>query len=201
MTGDDAASIAMNTSSVLLREFAFLDGVGFVVSQASADSVTWRCGSRTFQVSRDRRDGYLDTHFGDDSAGGRFAFGLRQALAVSGLHDFWPQHGWQAWKAETVEKYAAELAHIVSTCLRDFLTNAEAAWAEAHRLTSAEAESYWNDTRWRQWRAQAESARGAGDWHGVLRAYEDLASAGLPLTEAEAARLRFARRQVESASG
>jgi hypothetical protein len=171
------------------------------VAETSTDSASWRRGSRRFQISRDWRDGYLDTHFSDDAAPGRQAFGLRQALAVSGREEFWPAHGWQAWQAETVEKYVAELASIVRTCLSDFLTNAPDAWTEAHRLTSAEAESYWNDTRSRQWRAQAESARVAGDWPEVVRAYEELAGAGLPLTEAEAARLRFARRQVESARG
>ena len=187
-----------NVSVDLLREFAFMGEIGFEVSEASRDAVTWRSGHRTFQVSRDWRDGFLDAHFGDDPLSGRLSFGLRQALATIGRPDLWPRHGWQAWEDETVRKYLAELAEIVRDHVQEFLRGPETNWAAAHRLSVDEAEAYWNDMRSRQWRSQANAARASGDWQGLANAYQELIDAGFPLTEAEAARLRVARRKSEA---
>jgi hypothetical protein len=203
MTEESAGDglVPTDVGSVLLREFAFLPAMGFEVAQTSADAVTWRRGSRTFQVSRDWRDGFVDAHFGDDAPDGPLSFGLRQALDAIGRADLWPKHGWQAWKAETVEKYVVELAQIVQQNLADFLLDADDSWVAAHRLTVEEAETYWNDMRSRRWRSQASAARATGDWAGVVKAYGELVALGLPLSDAESARLRFAQRQVGSTGG
>lgn len=202
MTDEPGPIPPLNTAAVLRREFAFLTALGYGVESSSTDSVTWRSGERTFGVSRDWRDGYLDTHFSAGRSNGeRWSFGLQQALAVTHQEQAWPEHRWQAWKPETVEKYVVELAAIVRDRLSQFLVDADHDWEAAHRLTSDEATAYWNDTRSRQWRSQAESARIAGDWPEVARAYEQLMAAGSTLTEAEAARLRHARHQADTERG
>lgn len=194
MSDDLDAGQRLDTSAVLLREFGFLAGLGYLVEAASTDAVTWRRGGRTFFAARDWRDGYLDTGFAADGrTGDRLSFGIRQALVVTHQGQLWPEHGWQAWKGTTVEEYVAELASIVRGHLGQFLVGADDDWKAAHRLAMDEALAHWNDVRSRQWRAQAESARVNGDWPEVARAYEQLTAAGFTLTDAEAARLRYAR--------
>lgn len=173
--------------------------LGYDVAEVSTDSVSWRSGPRTLLVSRDWRDGFLDTHFGEERDEHGLSFGLRQALTAGGSLDAWPSHGWQAWRAETVEKYITELATIVQGRLSDFLRGQPELWAAADKLAADEAHEYWDDHRSRQWRGQGEAARIAGDWPEVAKAYQRLRDAGFRLTDAEEARLHYALGQIADA--
>lgn len=153
----------LNTSVALLGQFGFMADLGYDVADVSTDSVSWRSGTRTILISRDWRDGFLDTHFREERGEHELGFGLRQALTAAGDLDAWPSHGWQAWRAETVENYITELATIVHGRLSDFLVGRPGLWAAADGLAADEAHKYWDDQRSRQWRGQGEAARIAGD--------------------------------------
>jgi hypothetical protein len=191
MRSDGSEGAGRDVSDILVREFAFLDDLGFRVAETSPDAVTWTRGDRSLLISWDRRDGFLDTHLSSRGAE-PLSFGLRHALSAMGREDLLPAHGWHALRPATQRAFVSELATLVRGPFAGFLDAPRAQWETAHQLCSDEAYAYTQEVNSRQWRVRAESARAARDWHEVVRWYGHLIDEGLELTAAESARLRYA---------
>lgn len=183
-------------STALRTEFAFLEELGFRIEEEAADAIWWTRGDRSLCISRDWRDGFVDTSLADHGA--KLSFGLRQALIAIGREDLIPAHGWQAWQVETQRKYVTELAQLIRTQLVEFLGAPTKLWERANRLSRDEAHAYTQGLRSRRLRSMAAEARTAKNWPEVARAYQRLADQGFELTAAERARWHFARHMIES---
>lgn len=192
---DNEASGESGLQDWILDQFAFLADHGFAVDRVTQETMRWRNGDRTIELSRDWRDGTLDLEFACGAQpSGRRAFGLRQALQLV-APEAWPSHGWQAPLEATTRKYIAELAALVSTHLGAFLGNRTELWRRAADLARDQANAYTTELVASQLRRQADIAWNTQDWPTVINRYEKLHVTGTPLKESEVKRLLYARKQ------
>jgi hypothetical protein len=128
---EDETAAGFDLECWIRGQFAFLADHGFVVDRVTQETIQWRKGNWTIQLSRDWRDGSLDLEFACETGpADRRVFNLHQVLQVV-APEAWPSHGWQAPRMSTARKYIAELAALVSDHLSALLGDGDELWQRA----------------------------------------------------------------------